>query len=146
MIGLKDSRQLFNQSEAKPIAPCTSDFSHALSKLQIIARNCDWFIALFARCDWSELLLWFWFFDSHLKTALIFVVSIFQTLDNPDSTVCIDFLSITLLNLLQSFHTLSHKSPTVIWQLLFFLIFFLFFFFFWNSRGSLFFQRCYNKK
>ena len=31
----------------KPIAPCTRDFSRALSELQIIARNCDWFIALF---------------------------------------------------------------------------------------------------
>ena len=31
----------------KPIAPCTRDFSRALSKFQIIARNCDWFIALF---------------------------------------------------------------------------------------------------
>ena len=26
----------------------TRDFSRALSKFQIIARNCDWFIALFA--------------------------------------------------------------------------------------------------
>ena len=54
------------------------------------------------------------------------MVSISQTLDNPGSTVCIDFLSITLLNLLQSFHILSHKYPTVIWQLLFFLNFFFF--------------------
>ena len=50
MIGLKDSRQFFSQWEAKPkpIAPCTRDFSRALNKLQVIARNCDWFIALFA--------------------------------------------------------------------------------------------------
>ena len=52
MIGLKDSRQFFSQWEAKPkpipIAPCTRDFSGALSKFQIIARNCNWFIALFA--------------------------------------------------------------------------------------------------
>ena len=50
MIGLKDSRQFFNQWEAKPkpIAPCTRDFSRASSELQVIARNCDWFIALFA--------------------------------------------------------------------------------------------------
>ena len=50
VIGLKDSRQFFNQWEAKPkpIAPCTRDFSRALSKFQIISRNCDWFIALFA--------------------------------------------------------------------------------------------------
>ena len=32
----------------KPITPCTSHFSRALSVLQVIARNCDWFIVLFA--------------------------------------------------------------------------------------------------
>ena len=49
VIGLKESRQFFNQWEAKPkpIAPCTRDFSGALSELQVIARNCDWFIVLF---------------------------------------------------------------------------------------------------
>ena len=43
------SRQFFNQREVKPkpIAPCTGDFSCALSELQIIAKNCDWFIVLF---------------------------------------------------------------------------------------------------
>ena len=43
-------RLFFSPREAKPkpIAPCTRDFSRALSKLQIIARNCDRFIALFA--------------------------------------------------------------------------------------------------
>ena len=30
------------------MAPCTRDFSRALNKLQVIARNCDWFIALFS--------------------------------------------------------------------------------------------------
>ena len=46
---LKDSRQFFNQWEAKakPIVPCTRDFSRASSELQVIARNCDWFIPLF---------------------------------------------------------------------------------------------------
>ena len=50
VIGSKDSRQFFNQWEAKPkpIAPCTRDFSRALSELQVIARNCDWFISLAA--------------------------------------------------------------------------------------------------
>ena len=50
VIGLKDSRQFFNQWDAKPkpIAPCTRDFSRASSELQVIARNCDWFIALSA--------------------------------------------------------------------------------------------------
>ena len=50
MIGLKISRQFFNQSEAKPkpIVPCTLDFFRApLSKLQVIAGNCE-FSALFA--------------------------------------------------------------------------------------------------
>ena len=49
-IGLKISRQFFNQREAEPklIAPCTRDFSRALSNLQAIAGNSDWFIVLFA--------------------------------------------------------------------------------------------------
>ena len=49
VIGLKGSRQFFNQWEAKPklIAPCMRDFSRASSELQVIARNCDWFMALF---------------------------------------------------------------------------------------------------
>ena len=50
VIGLKDSRQFFNQWDAKPkpIAPCTRDFSHASSELQAIARNCDWLMVLSA--------------------------------------------------------------------------------------------------
>ena len=50
LIGLKDSRQFFNQRESKPkpIAPCTRDFFRTSSELQLIARNCDWFIALSA--------------------------------------------------------------------------------------------------
>ena len=47
-LGLKESRQFFNQleSKSKPIAPCTRDFSRASSELQVIARNCNWFITL----------------------------------------------------------------------------------------------------
>ena len=47
VIGLRDSRQFFNQWDAKPksIAPCTRDLSRASSELHVIARNCDWFIA-----------------------------------------------------------------------------------------------------
>ena len=50
MIGLKMSCQFFNQLEAKqkPITPCTRDFSCALNKSQVIARNVDWFITQFA--------------------------------------------------------------------------------------------------
>ena len=40
--------QPMSEAKPKPIAPCTRDFSRALNKFQIIARNCDWFIALFA--------------------------------------------------------------------------------------------------
>ena len=49
VIGLKHSRQFFNQWEAKPkpFAPRTRDFSRASSELQVIARDCDWFMALF---------------------------------------------------------------------------------------------------
>ena len=49
VIGLKDSRQFFNQWEAKPkpIAPCTRDISRASGGFQVIARNCDWFMQLF---------------------------------------------------------------------------------------------------
>ena len=32
--------------QTKTIAPCTRDFTCASSELQVIARNCDWFIAL----------------------------------------------------------------------------------------------------
>ena len=50
VTGLKDSRQFFNQWDAKPkpIAPCTRHFSRASSELQVIARNCDWFMVLSA--------------------------------------------------------------------------------------------------
>ena len=49
VIGLKDSHQFYDQWDAKPkpIAPYTHDFSRASSELQVIARNCDWFMTLF---------------------------------------------------------------------------------------------------
>ena len=45
---LKRFAPVFNQWKAtpKPIVPCTRDFFRASSELQVIARNCDWFIAL----------------------------------------------------------------------------------------------------
>ena len=51
VIGYKEiSRQFLNQWEAKPkaIASCTHDRTPILSKLQEMAGNSDWFIALFA--------------------------------------------------------------------------------------------------
>ena len=37
-----------SKTQTKPITPCMRDFSRALSELQVIARNCDRFIALSA--------------------------------------------------------------------------------------------------
>ena len=34
-------------AKPKPIAPCTRDISLASGELQVIARNCDWFMELF---------------------------------------------------------------------------------------------------
>ena len=76
MIGLKISHQFFNQREVnpKPIVLCTCDFSRALSKLQVISRNSDWFIALFAAIVIGRSnnfgVDFCLFFNSHLKTVL----------------------------------------------------------------------------
>ena len=50
MIGLNVLCKFFSQKEAKqkPIALFTHDFSHASSKLLVLSRNSDWFMALFA--------------------------------------------------------------------------------------------------
>ena len=50
MIGLKILRQPFNQLEAKvkPIAPSKRQFSRILRKVQVTAKNFDFFITLFA--------------------------------------------------------------------------------------------------
>ena len=50
MTGLKVLRLFVNKwkEKPKPIATCKRDFSRALSKLQGIATNLDWFIVLFA--------------------------------------------------------------------------------------------------
>ena len=50
---------------------CVYNRLRAFSELQILARNCYWFIALFAPVVIGRsICFWFWFFDSHLKTAL----------------------------------------------------------------------------
>ena len=35
------------KTKFEPIPPCAFEFSRALNKLQVIARNSDWFMALF---------------------------------------------------------------------------------------------------
>ena len=44
---LKRVAPVFQPMRSKTIAPCTRDFSRASKDLQVIARNCDWFMALF---------------------------------------------------------------------------------------------------
>ena len=44
---LKNLAPILRNNE-KPRTPCTRDVSRALSKLDVIAQNSDWFIALFA--------------------------------------------------------------------------------------------------
>lgn len=67
---LKNLAPVQREVNPKPIARCTRDFSRALRKVQVIVRNSNWFIALLEPY-WSKLLLWYWFFHGHLKTALI---------------------------------------------------------------------------
>ena len=50
------------------------DFSRALNKLQLIARNSDWFIALFVLVGIGQsIYLGIVFFDSHFKTTLLHI-------------------------------------------------------------------------
>ena len=58
------------RSKTKPVAPCTCDFSHALSELQVIARSCDWFITLSAPVVIGLSNCFGFGFSTHLKTAL----------------------------------------------------------------------------
>ena len=59
------------RSKTKTNGTLNVRFSRALSKLQVIARNLDWFIALFDPIVIDRICeVWYRFFDSHLKTAL----------------------------------------------------------------------------
>ena len=70
-IGLKISRHVFVQSEvkSKPITTHSHAFSRALRLPHVITSGFDWFTVC-VLCDWLEKLLWFWFCDTELKTAL----------------------------------------------------------------------------
>ena len=65
----------FIQSEVKPkpIVTCSHLFSCALHQLHVISASFDWWIGLSVHviCDWLESLVWFWFYDTQLKTALL---------------------------------------------------------------------------
>ena len=62
------------EAKLKPVAPCLCNFSHALSMLDVIASNFDWFIVLFAPVviGWSNY-IGIGFFDSHLKPLYYFL-------------------------------------------------------------------------
>mgnify|MGYP000205830385 CR=1 FL=1 len=61
--------QPIENAKPKPTAPCTCDFSRALSKLQVNVRNSDWFDALFAPVVIGRSNFFGIGFSSHLKTA-----------------------------------------------------------------------------
>ena len=70
VIGQQNWRHFFNQWDSKPIAiaTCSRIFP------RFAPANCLVFwlahCAFCISCDWSELLLWYWFYDIQLKTAL----------------------------------------------------------------------------
>ena len=73
--------QLVRSKSKTNSAPCTCDFSLALTEAQVpvIARNSDWFIELFAPVVivWSNYTLWYCFF-LFCFTALLFIISWFS--------------------------------------------------------------------
>jgi len=63
-----------NQNQAHWPMASRRDFSRALNKLQLIARNSDWFIALFVLVGIGQSnYLGIVFFDSHFKTTLLHI-------------------------------------------------------------------------
>ena len=71
-IGLNNSRQFSIQSEIKPkpIMIHSHTFSRASRQLHVITSSCDWF-SVGVVCDWLVRFLWFWFYNTQLKTALL---------------------------------------------------------------------------
>ena len=66
----------FNQWEGKlkPIVPRSHAFSRAWRRLHVFALSSDWPIVLFTFVlILQDKLLWFWFYDTQLKTALIII-------------------------------------------------------------------------
>ena len=70
----KNVAPVFRRMRSKPKTSGTlyAPFSCTLSKLNLIAENSDWFIALFAPVVIGQSdYFWYWIFDSHMKTALL---------------------------------------------------------------------------
>ena len=56
---------------------CSHAFCRAWRRSHVFTSNSHWFIALFTFPGWPEYLLWFWFYDTRLKTALIWQFDLF---------------------------------------------------------------------
>ena len=57
LVKNKKSVHFLDQSEVKlikPIMTCSHAFSRASGRLHVFTSSSDWFIVLFASCDWSE--------------------------------------------------------------------------------------------
>ena len=74
VTGPEYSRHHLNQSDAKlkPNATCPLAFSRALDRILVFAVSCHQLAScdIFPRSDWLLWLLWFWFYDSQLKSAV----------------------------------------------------------------------------
>ena len=69
VIGLENSQHFLKQSEVKPKLIVTSRAS--FPPLRVIALSSDWTMDWAASFYyWAEKLLWFWFYNTQLKTAL----------------------------------------------------------------------------
>ena len=70
----KNSRHFFNQSDVKlkPFVSWSHAFSRAWRQLHVFASSSDWFHVLFSSVVIDKsVLLWFWFYYTQLKTALM---------------------------------------------------------------------------
>ena len=57
------------RKKSKPILTHWHSFSGTLHQLHVITSSFDWFTVLSVSSDWLEWLLWFWFYDTQLKTV-----------------------------------------------------------------------------
>ena len=84
MIGLKDSRHFFIQPEVKPklIVSRLHAFSRAMRPLHVITSSFDWFTVLSA--SFVIGLLWFWFYDTEMKTPVCSELKLHLMTDTPE--------------------------------------------------------------
>ena len=72
-IGLKNSRRFFIQSEVKLKLIVTRSVTFSRAFPSATCNNLEFWLAhciVYILCDWPEWLLWFWYHDTQLKSAL----------------------------------------------------------------------------